>query len=212
METYNCLVTELKAATGNTDLPKFNTLNGKIKVPASGSYGLYNIPNGVEVRITVLGDNDISFSGSSVAKSKTLTGNGADKYLAIFGTEGAMADIEVENPYYINKVVSWAPNIAAFKYQTERTTLELYDNGGVLTGNIEELGSLTALISVSLGNNLVTGSVNSLAQLMVDNGRTSGTMQIYQSAGMTGIKVNGQNFAHAKVVFADGSFTATKES
>ena len=69
METYNCLVTELKASTGNTDLPKFNTLPGKIKVNQS-NMGSYNIPSGIEVTITILGDNDITFEGNQ--KTKTL--------------------------------------------------------------------------------------------------------------------------------------------
>lgn len=209
METYNCLVTELKASTGNTDLPKFNTLPGKIKVNQS-NMGSYNIPSGIEVTITILGDNDITFEGNQ--KTKTLVGNGSETYFSIYGTTGAMADIEVENPYYITKMTACAPNISAFKYQTERTSLELYDVGEVLTGNIEELERLISLTNINIGISPVTGSINSLAQKMIDNGRTSGTMNIYKNANTTGLKVNNENFGHAKVVFADGSFTATKES
>lgn len=210
METYNCLVTELKASTGNTDLPKFNTLPGKIEVPQS-NLGSYNIPSGIEVTITILGDNDIAFNSEGTQKTKTLVGTGSEKYFYIYGTTGAMADIEVENPYYITEMTAWAPNISAFKYQTERTNLE-FSTSETLTGNIEELERLISLTNINIGKNPVIGSVNSLAQKMVDNGRTSGTMDIWKNGNTTGVKVNNENFGHAIVVFADGSFTATKES
>lgn len=209
METYNCLVTELKASTGNTDLPKFNTLPGKIKVPQSG-IGSLNIPIGIEVTITILGDNDITFAENQ--KTITLVGTGSDDYFSIYGTTGAIADIEVENPYYITSMSAWAPNISAFKYQTERTNMEFGAVGEVLTGNIEELERLISLTNINIGASPVTGSINSLAQKMVDNGRTSGTMHIYKNGNTTGLNVNNENFGHAKVVFADGGFTATKES
>lgn len=209
METYNCLVTELKASTGNTDLPKFNTLPGKIKVPQS-NLGSYNIPIGIEVTITILGDNDITFGENQ--KTKTLVGTGSEKFFYIYGTTGAIADIEVENPYYITEMTSWAPHISAFKYQTERTNLNFYAVGESLTGNIDELERLISLTNINFGENPVIGSVNSLAQKMVDNGRTSGTMDIWKNGNTTGVKVNNENFSHAIVVFADGSFTATKES
>lgn len=209
METYNCLVTELKASTGNTDLHKFNILPGKIEVNSS-NLGSYNIPSGIEVTITILGDNDIAFKGTT--KTKTLVGTGSEQYFSIYGTTGAIADIEVENPYYITGMLSWAPNISAFKYQTERTALEFSGVGEVLTGNIEELERLISLTTINIGTSPVTGSINSLAQKMIDNGRTSGTMHIYKNGTTTGLKVNNENFDHAKVVFADGSFTATKES
>lgn len=211
METYNCLVTELKASTGNTDLPKFNTLPGKIKVPSS-NLGSYNIPSGIEVTITILGDNDIAFNSEGTQKTETFVGTGSEKYFYIYGTTGAIADIEVENPYYITDMGGWAPNISAFKYQTERTNMEFGSTGEVLTGNIEELGRLISLRNINIGDSPVTGSINSLAQKMVDNGRTSGTMHIYKNDNTIGVKVNNENFGHAKVVFADGSFTATKES
>lgn len=211
METYNCLVTELKASTGNTDLPKFNTLPGKIVVPQS-NLGSYNIPSGIEVNITILGDNDIAFNSEGTQKTTTLVGTGSEKYFYIYGTTGAMADIEVENPYYITEMASWAPHISAFKYQTERTDLNFYPVGKSLTGNIDELERLIYLTNINFGENPVIGSVNSLAQKMVDNGRTSGTMHIYKSGNTTGVKVNNENFGNAIVVFADGSFTATKES
>lgn len=211
METYNCLVTELKASTGNTDLPKFNTLPGKIEVPQS-NLGSYNIPSGIEVTITILGDNDIAFNSEGTEKTTTLVGKGSEMYFYIYGTTGAIADIEVENPYYITFMTAWAPNISAFKYQTERTNLE-FGADRVLTGNIEELERLISLTNINIGASPVTGSINSLAQKMIDNGRTSGTMHIYKHGGIdTGLKVNNENFGHAKVVFADGSFTATKES
>ena len=209
METYNCLVTDLKASTGNTDLPKFNTLPGKIKVPSS-NLGSYNIPSGIEVTITILGDNDIAFEGTQ--KTKTLVGTGSEKYFYIYGTTGAIADIEVENPYYITSMGGWAPNISAFKYQTERTSLEFGAIGEPLTGNIEELERLISLTTINIGISPVTGSINSLAQKMIDNGRTSGTMHIYQSSVTPRVTVNNETFGEAKVVFADGSFTATKES
>lgn len=210
METYNCLVTELKASTGNIDLPKFNTLPGKIEVPQS-NLGSYNIPIGIEVTITILGDNDIAFNSEGTKKIKTLVGTGSEQYFNIYGTTGAMADIEVENPYYITSMAAWAPNISAFKYQTERTNLEFGAVGKSLTGNIDELERLISLTNINIGTSPVTGSINSLAQKMVDNGRTSGTMHIYKHGGTTGLKVNNENFGHAIVVFADGSFTATKK-
>lgn len=210
METYNCLVTELKASTGNTDLPKFNTLPGKIQVPQS-NLGSHNIPSGIEVTITILGDNDIAFNSEGTQKTKTLVGTGSEQYFYIYGTTGAIADIEVENPYYINDMGGWAPNISAFKYQTERTNMEFGALGEALTGNIEELERLISLTNINIGKSPVTGSINSLAQKMIDNGRTSGTMHIYKNGNTTGLKVNNEDFSHAKVVFADGSFTATKE-
>lgn len=210
METYNCLVTELKASTGNIDLPKFNTLPGKIGVPQS-NLGSYNIPIGIEVTITILGDNDIAFNSEGTKKTKTLVGTGSEQYFYIYGTTGAIADIEVENPYYITSMTAWAPNISAFKYQTERTNLNFYAVGKSLTGNIDELERLISLTNINIGENPVIGSVNSLAQKMVDNGRTSGTMDIWKNGNTTGLKVNNENFSHAIVVFADGSFTATKE-
>ena len=108
-------------------------------------------------------------------------------------------------------MTAWAPNISAFKYQTERTSLEFGATGEVLTGNIEELERLISLTTINIGASPVTGSINSLAQKMIDNGRTSGTMHIYKNGNTTGLKVNNEDFGHAIVVFADGSFTATKE-
>lgn len=185
MITYDCLVTKLVATVNNDNLPKFDILKGYYKKPSSGN-ALIKVKAGEMVIIT-----------NEYGEQFTVNGNGAAQVYAFDIEAGESCKIEISN---ILSVIDFSSgsNSAYTGYKLEdfwpyRTdTTDFANMCPLSSGSIESLGELTSLISLNFsGANAITGEITVLAEKQVENGRTSGVLNIYYTKNSTSITYNG---------------------
>lgn len=130
------------------------------------------------------------YNGHSVS----LTGNGSPKVFEIrSAVAGEVYNMDISDILEIIDFdkTCFGYNIGEFwSYRTETTSITL--NNNLASGSIEDLGKLILLKNLNISSaNAIVGEVKTLASKLVENGRESDNLAIYYTKDLTGITYNG---------------------
>lgn len=121
-------------------------------------------------------------TGLPIDSWKEITSS--DTYFYVIGTTGQYMDCRIKDYFNLSSVpsVEWAGyDLRILEYNTTQTSLNLNctPHHGRITGDISVLGRLTSMESLNIHFSGCYGSLESLAEAQVANGRTSGTLSVY---------------------------------
>ena len=175
-----CLVTKLNGSTNNPELLKLGELQigiSKVTSPSEWTQGLSIMCN-KNITLEILGDGYFTDSTLSENKGKTKTINKSevptrfyvsngdfklsilDKYSITSLTDYAVYKDEFVNVSLSNKTIS---DIGVLKYSKDITSINLFKAN--VSGNIDNLKTLTKLAYINLDNTKVSGDIANLKNL-----------------------------------------------
>lgn len=215
-----CNSIQYKAVINNDNLPKYGEL--KLKTVGVGNESIINIRSAVVQTLTIVSGN-----GTFVASGTKIYS--IPKNVGISPITTSEADIiSVENKYELLQLQGKSENgqnfsiadLSELEYCTKLNilTLKYSELGGSIKsiakltnltkihltsgnfiGDISNLSAMTSLSELDIRNSAIDGTIESLCEGMVANGRSSGQLEI-QSL-MNGITFNGNIRNGVKITF-----------
>ena len=206
----NCFVNQFKGITNNDSLVKFNCVRIKVYPRTDNLLASFRIQAPVGTKLFIEDDADGYFTDSEGTQTQTpklhVISNGAD-YESIYCHPGDYY-VFIDNKYNIEKLTGRMNNsesspkfiginLGEFDYCTNLSVLT--PNGmNYSSGSIDSLTRLTKLENIILGtasysNDKISGSINTMVEGMIANGRTSGTItgRCYSTSSKVNIQVEG---------------------
>lgn len=202
----DCLVETLKGSVLNDSLSRLGTL--RIHINSNENPALIRFYCSKSLSVDVYGNGGFSYFTESPDRTQTHKDVVANAQIDIYPKKNVEFDIYLSDKYAVTSLEllgdshSNTLNINELQYSygltilrsqgsssykstgfidsfaelTALTNISIYLND--ITGSIESLGKLTSLTTLNLATTLVSGSINTLANSMVSNGRTSGSLPI----------------------------------